>query len=78
MYTGIGFVLLHHFWEKGRNECAGETRFEAMAFLPQIAAALCIASLFKLLTRWFSVKEVAADWLSVGNPCKNGGAHRVG
>jgi hypothetical protein len=31
--------LPRHLWEKGRNECAGETCFEAMAFLPHIAAA---------------------------------------
>jgi hypothetical protein len=51
MYSGIRFLLLHHLWEKGPNECSGETRFEAMAFLPRIAAALRIAPLPKALGR---------------------------
>ena len=83
MYSGIGFVLLHHFWEKGWNECAGETRFEAMAFLPRIAAALFLCaspplpkpsrllpSLYALFTRWFSVKEAAGGGWQPMQECR--------
>lgn len=90
MYSGIRFVLLHHLWEKGRNECSGETCFETMAFLPRIAAALCIAplpkarpasrlppSLHARVTGWFSVskKMRLVGWLvGSGNPSKIAGA----
>ncbi|KAJ1285114.1 hypothetical protein BS78_03G255800 [Paspalum vaginatum] len=85
MYSGIGFVLLHHFWEKGRNECSGETRFASMDFLPRIAAAVRLPPLAKAsvpftalslrslhqFTRCFSVKEAAVGWLAMGRPLQD-------